>query len=314
MKEKIYQYINDITESSKNDKLVFFVGAGVSALSNYPSWRSLVDNFYEKLYGHPKQGDYPPDEFLRIPQMFYNVKGKSAYDSVLTEVFQVDRQTNPIHDKILGMNPKHIITTNYDNLIDTACWKRGKYFSVISTEADVANPTSPRYLLKVHGDFRKGYVGENVVLKEDDYLNYDQDYPLISNLTKTILATHSIVFIGYGLGDYNINMLLNWVRKLQKDSYQKPFFIRTDPLPIEQETQIYYENKGLQIIDAAGLVEDTEIEYLERYSVVMDLLIESTRNKIMDKDNEVIGYIYRKISPLFALPRVRKIDLKHVFE
>ncbi len=310
----VVECIKEITESSRNGKLVFFVGAGVSTLSDYPQWWRLVDKYHEELYGSPKKGNYSSDEYLRIPQIFYNVKGEMAFDGILKGFFQVDKPTNPIHDKILAMNPAHVITTNYDNLIDTACWKRGKYFSVISAEEDVANATSSRYLLKVHGDFRRGYKGESVVLKEDDYLNYDQNYPLISNLMKTIIATHTIVFIGYGLGDYNINMLLNWVRKLQKDSFHKPFFIRTDPSPIENDTSIYYENKGLRIIDAASLIDSSESDYLERYSAVMDLLIESKENKFITKDDEVIDYIYGKISPLFALQYIRKIDLKHVFE
>jgi len=314
MDDKVYQYVKDITESSRNGKLVFFVGAGVSTLSDYPQWWKLVDKFHEELYGYQKKGNYSADEYLRIPQIFFNVKGESAYNDVLKDIFQVDKKPNPIHDKILAMNPKHIITTNYDNLIDTVCWKRGKYYSVISAEEDVAHVTSSRYLLKVHGDFRRGYNGKNIVLKEDDYLNYEQDYPLISNLMKTIIATHTIVFIGYGLGDYNINMLLNWVKKLQKDSFHKPFFIRTDPFPIEKETLIYYENKGLKIIDAASLIKNSESDYLERYSVVMDLLIDSRENKFISKDEEVIDYIYKKISPLFSLEYVRKIDLKHVFD
>lgn len=312
--KKVIQYIKEITESSRNRKLVFFVGAGVSTLSDYPQWWRLVDKYHEELYGSPKEGNYSSDEYLRIPQIFYNVKGEMAFDNILKDFFQVDKPTNPIHDKIISMNPAHIITTNYDNLIDTVCWKRGKYYSVISAEEDVANATSSSYLLKVHGDFRRGYKGEHVVLKEDDYLNYEQNYPLISNIMRTMIATHTIVFIGYGLGDYNINMLLNWVRKLQKDSFHKPFFIRTDPSPIEIETSIYYENKGLRIIDAASLIGSSETDYIERYSAVMDLLIDSKENKFITKDDEVIDYIYERISPLFALQYIRKIDLKHVFE
>ncbi|MGG5180999.1 SIR2 family protein [Bacillus sp. MM09(2025)] len=309
----IFEYIKEITTSSRNGKLVFFVGAGVSTLSDYPQWWRLVDKYHEELYGSSKNGTYSSDELLRIPQIFYNVKGPAAFDNILEGFFQVDKSTNQIHDKILAMNPVHIITTNYDNLIETACWKRGKYFSVISAEEDVANANSPRYILKVHGDFRLGYKGENVVLKEDDYLNYDQNYPLISNLMKTIIATHTIVFLGYGLADYNINMLLNWVRKLQRDSYNKPFFIRTDPSPIEKETLIYYEKKGLRIIDAASLKGSSETDYFKRYSTVMNYLIDSKENKFITKE-DVIEYIYEKISPLFSLQHIRKIDLKHVFE
>src|SRR5690625_3320217 len=131
---------------------------------------------------------------------------------------------------------------------------------------------------------------------------------------KSIIATHTIVFIGYGLGDYNINMLLNWVRKLQKDSFHKPFFIRTEPDPVQIEDAIYYENKGIRIIDAASLMDKTDISYLDRYSKVMDLLIESKENMLITNDNEVINYIYDRISPLFSLQCVRKVDLKYVFE
>lgn len=312
--EKLHQYIQELTKASKNGKLVFFVGAGLSALSEYPQWRKLVDEYYVGLYGKKKESDYTSDEYLRIPQIFYDVKGEDAYDEILEKVFAVDKPTNQIHDKILALNPVHIITTNYDNLIDKACWQRGRYFSVISAEEDVAKATSSRYLLKVHGDFRRGYKGKYVVLKESDYMNYDLNYPLISNLMKTIMATYTIVFIGYGLGDYNINLLLNWVKQLQKDGYKRPFFIRTDHKPIEENIAKYYERKGLRIIDSTTLVETGKKEYMKRYTAVMDLLIESKDNNLLFEDNEIIEYIYQKLSPLFVLQRVRKLDLKYVFE
>ncbi|NRS46428.1 SIR2 family protein [Brevibacillus sp. HB2.2] len=312
--EKLNQYIKDITNASENGKLVFFVGAGLSTLSEYPQWWELVEKYHIGLYGKPKDSNYSSDEYLRIPQIFYDVKGEDEFDRILKDVFSVEKPTNPIHDKILTMNPVHIITTNYDSLIDKTCSKRGRYFSVISAEEDVASATSPRYLLKVHGDFRRGFKGKHVVLKESDYVNYEQEYPLISNIMKTIMATHTIVFIGYGLGDYNINLLLNWVKKLQKDGYKRPFFISTAPEPIEHNTAVYYESKGLRIIDAARLVESDGKDYMKRYNAVMDLLIDSRENNHLSEDDKIIEYIHEKLSPLFVLPCVRKIDLKFVFE
>lgn len=307
--EKIYQHIRDLTKASKNGKLVFFVGAGISRLSDYPQWGELVNEFNVHLYGKPKEGNYSSDEYLRIPQIFYDVEGEEAYDKVLENVFSVDKSTNPIHDKILSMNPVHIITTNYDNLLEKACWQRGRYFSVISAEEDIAKATSSRNLLKIHGDFKRGFHGKYVVLKESDYINYEQNFPLISNYMKTIMATHNIVFIGYGLGDYNINFIMNWVRQLQKDGYNKPFFIRVDHKPIEEKTAIYYESKGLRIIDAASLVNTEENEYLKRYEKVMDILIDSKDNALISNDNDVIDYLHQKLSPLFVLQNVRKLDL-----
>ncbi|WP_421535929.1 SIR2 family protein [Priestia sp. D3YE.R1] len=314
MDKKIYQYIQDITKAAKNENLVFFIGAGISRLSNYPQWSELVNKYYVNLYGQQKKNAYSSDEYLRIPQIFYDVEGEEAYDSILKEVFSVKRDTNSIHEKILAMNPIHIITTNYDDLIEKACWQRGQYLNVISSDEDVAKATSSRYLLKVHGDFSKGYKGKHVVLKESDYMNYEQNFPLISNLMKTLMATHTIVFIGYSLGDYNINSLLNWVKQLQKDGYNKPFFIRGDHKPIEEKTAVYYENRGLRIIDTAKLVKSSEYEYMKRYETFMNTLIESKDNALLSTDEDVIEYIYQKINPLFSLQRVRKLDLKYVFE
>lgn len=313
------QYIKEINKASRHGKLVFFVGAGVSTLSGYPRWIELVDTFYEKLYGkkRSKSEKLSSDDYLRIPQIFYDVLDKhekDQYDDILKEVFDVQKTPNPIHYKILSLNPVHIITTNYDDLIEKTCWQRGKYYTRISAEEDVSGAISSRYLVKVHGDFSRGYKAEQVVLKESDYVNYDQNYPLISNLMKTIMATHTIVFIGYGLGDYNINLLLNWVKQLQKEGYKKPFFIRTDVEPIKEIDIKYYENKGLRIIDSATLKKTKKSEYLERYNIVMDMIADYRNTKGKMTDAEIIDLIHHKIQPLTVLEAIRKIDLKYVFD
>ncbi|WP_028594645.1 SIR2 family protein [Paenibacillus assamensis] len=312
--DKINRYVKEIIEASKSGKLVFFVGAGLSTLSNYPQWWQLVNRYYEQLYGKTKEGSYSSDDYLRIPQMFYDVCGEKDYDRILENVFSVEKETNQIHDKMIALNPVHIITTNYDNLIERACGKRGKYFSVISGDEDIARATSSRYLLKVHGDFSRGFKGANVVLKESDYINYEQNFPLISNLMKTIMATHTIVFIGYGLGDYNIKMLMNWVKKLQNDSYKEPVLIRTEYEPLEENEEVYFEKKGLRIIDAASLIQSDKMEYLQRYDAVMNRLIESRDNSLISCDDDVIEFIYLKLNPLFTMKKLRKLDLKYVFD
>lgn len=307
-------YIKEIARASKYGKLVFFVGAGLSTLSEYPQWWELVDKYYYELYGKSKDGDYTSDDYLKIPQIFHDVKGETAYDTILEDVFSIIKTPNSIHYKLVAMNPVHIITTNYDDLIEKTCWQRGKYYSLISAEEDVAIALSSRYLLKVHGDFKRGFKGKNIVLKESDYINYDLNFPLISNLMKTLMATHTIVFIGYGLNDYNINILLNWVKNLQEDGYNKPFFIRTDHEPIEKNIATYYENKGLRIIDSARIIDTEESDYMTRYNSIMDLLINSRDNDDLSSDNDIIEYIYQKLSPLFVLKSVRKLDLKYVFD
>lgn len=313
---KMMQYIDEINKASRRGKLVFFVGAGVSSLSGYPKWSKLVDVFYKELYGEDREKELTSDDYLKIPQKYYDVleeSEKNKYDDILKNVFDVDSEPNEIHYKLVSLNPAHIITTNYDDLLEKTCCQRGKYYTKISREKDVSGDVSAKLLLKVHGDFSDGFKGDNIVLKESDYMSYEQNHPLISNLMKSIMSTYTIVFIGYGLGDYNINLLLNWVKQLQKSDFKRPFFIRTDKEAAKEIDRKYYYNKGLRIIDSASFIESEKNEYLKRYKAVMDRLIDY-RNNNKIKDDEIIEFVYNKIQPLFALKSMRKADLNCVFD
>ncbi|MCB9332676.1 MAG: SIR2 family protein [Lewinellaceae bacterium] len=54
--------------------------------------------------------------------------------------------------------------------------------------------------------------------KESDYLNYQTNWPLTSNLIKYIFTTKVVLFIGFSFTDDNLKRILNWaVEKLGKD-------------------------------------------------------------------------------------------------
>lgn len=304
------QYADEINEASRLGKLVFFVGAGVSRLSEYPTWGGLVDKFYKELYGKDRVGEYSSDELLRIPQFFYESKGKRHYELILRDVFDVEKEPHDIHYKILSLNPAHIITTNYDDLLEQTCRKRAKHYTKISADEELSRAASSRFLIKAHGDFSRGFRAENVVLKEDDYRHYDQNYALISTWMKTSLATSTLVFIGYSFRDHNIKLLLDWAIQFGK----KHFIIRTDYEPIKDFERKYYENRGLMIIDSASMVDSERLDFTRRYGAVMDVLIGSRDNTREMDDSEVIEFIYHKIKPLFVLKSIRKIDLSCVFD
>ncbi|MCT4632904.1 MAG: SIR2 family protein [Firmicutes bacterium] len=314
--EKYIDYIEEIQKASKNDKLVFFVGAGVSLLSEYPSWTELVNKFYTKLYKRKKRKKFTYEECLQIPEQFLKLKGQKEFDKIIKSTFNVEKEPNIVHSKMLLLNPAHFLTTNYDELIEKACNNRGKYYSVISSDVDVAYASSSKYILKCHGDFSNGYSADNIVLMDEDYLNYENKFALTSNLMKSIMSTHTIVFIGYGLADYNIKIILNWVKKLQKDGYRKPFFIKVDEKPIDKSMKIYYEEKGLRIIEACDICDTKSSSYSQRYIEVLDMIIYKKKyNFIKNKNSKkIIDLMYEKIESIAELPYIRKKDLKYKFD
>ena len=52
----------------------------------------------------------------------------------------------------------------------------------------------------------------SVVLKEQDYLDYSQKHVLIELFIKSLLTDHIVLFLGYSLNDYNIKLILSWLK------------------------------------------------------------------------------------------------------
>ena len=46
----------------------------------------------------------------------------------------IESEPNIIHDKILELNPYHIITTNYDNLIERQANQKGMFYDIVSKD------------------------------------------------------------------------------------------------------------------------------------------------------------------------------------
>ena len=77
-------------------------------------------------------------------------------------------KVNPIHKEIFKLKPTHIITTNYDNLLEEAAIEAGQFFHTVKHDLDLPYDNFNKTIIKMHGDFEH----RNIVLKEDDYLNY----------------------------------------------------------------------------------------------------------------------------------------------
>jgi NAD-dependent SIR2 family protein deacetylase len=321
------EYFSQIKQAAIDGKLLFFVGAGVSALSGYPEWSRLVQEFEKGIDMQmvnvrekhiddfpdcPFKG-YSSDELLRIPQKFYAAKGKSKYNKILNDFFIIENNSNKIHDMMLELNPAHFITTNYDKLIEKACVKGHKNYSSISCDSDVAKVSSSNYILKVHGEFKPIIDGKDVVLKENDYINYDTNLPLINNLAKSLVATNTVVFIGYGLNDYNINQMLNWVKRIQGNDFRH-YFVRVDYNRLKASERKYYEKMGMNIIDVTTLLNSKKGDYLKRYNYFMERLISENKwDRINDLKSSLM-YINIKLSGLVLYNYIRRVDLIMVFD
>lgn len=303
--------LQDIKYYSELGKLSIFIGAGVSKLSGLPSWWDLIVNMADDIgysYNIDKNGKahFSSEEYLKIPQMYFIEKGKELYKKKVINDIGKPVEPNEIHDLIMSLNPTNILTTNYDTLIEQSAIKFGKNYSVINSNKNVSNAKTNHYIIKVHGDFSSEFV-----LKEQDYLDYEKNFILIDNIVKTVFATNLVIFIGYGLNDYNIKLILNWVKNVQSDSFVKPIFIHTGERLNELEIKYYHDSRSIRVLDCNDFTSNKD--YLTKYKEVIENILQYNEKERFSNKTEILDYIYNKIKDLKNISYLRREDFKNIF-
>lgn len=230
-----------INEAQHNEQLVLFVGAGASRSAGMPSWNQAVQSVADKLGIIVNS----PNDFLRIPQYYYNSRGKKEYSQLMQEVFMYRNYLSPqlVHDYIIKFNTQTIVTTNYDNLIEQAAEKNSEMIRVISKDSDLPYRKAGRELIKIHGDFEN----DNFVLKEEDYLKYSQNFKLIENYIKSIIGTKVVLFIGYSFNDPDVKQIFSWAKNILNGDFQPAYLIETGNNYNNNEDE-YFRKFGVNVL------------------------------------------------------------------
>lgn len=298
-----------IIEASQTESLTFFVGAGVSKLSDAPKWSELIDAFSDRI-GREKKLYYSNEEYLSIPQMYYYSidQDDGKYYDFINNCFGSKKLIpNAIHKMLLDLNPHAFITTNFDDLLETAASENCQSFKVVACDDEISEINGNRFILKLHGDLNH----RNIVLKEEDYLNYSENFKLVETLLKSIFATNTVVFIGYGLNDYNIKLILNWTKTLLKEKFNKPIFIYTDDAELSKNELRYHESKGLSVVDYRHCADTEPIDFINRYKSVLNSINDSSYFSVKGKDEiEAFELLYDLLAPLDIMKALRIQDIK----
>lgn len=266
-KEDLLEYINLFREKAENNKLIIFVGSGVSLnVDGMPSWYSLIQKMaqtinYSKCSTCKNSKDgcsdfcllkeyYSTDEFLKIPQYVYN-KSKDLYNKILKENIKDVSVDAPLSEAIFDINPVHIITTNYDTLLESSKNEFCEQYQVIVHDKDLLKAEKSKYIIKMHGDINDL---DTIILKEEDYLNYSQEHILLELFVKSLLVDHTILFLGYSLNDYNIKLIISWLNYMRSQnnalsSGQKVGYIVLDEYEISDTQISYFAGNNIGVIN-----------------------------------------------------------------
>lgn len=222
------RYLHSIARAALADKLVVLVGAGVSMNSGFPSWEQLATSSKHLLPSRPKQDivEIKKDLLNYFEQFQILDKKHELKDSIKKEFAKVGNNTNYIHDLIFGLQPRVILTTNYDDLLEEYDNSHARIYNTIRTNYNIRDKTGARLIVKMHGDFHTN----RIVITKTDYEKYhsSDDYRLILNTVSTSIADNILLLIGFSGKDPNVNAILTNIKNALTEDAASVFLLSAD--------------------------------------------------------------------------------------
>jgi hypothetical protein len=253
------------------DRLIIFLGAGVSKAANLPSAESLAEMLAAELRADfEKDPQFSPKlpelerasgRLQEVAQLHY-----AYYKSRRTHQLVADRMAEAEERAKLGFlrpiknlqNIREVFTTNYDCLPEKILGAAN--FQLIYRARDLRQALTPKLkLYKLHGTRTDT---ESMVLTLDDYSNYERNHQELIDALKTLLRQKSVVVVGYSMQDENFAKIYSEAVGDADDV--RNFFVSPDASLMQQ---LRWPQKGFQHVplSAEDFFPQLEADYNDQY-------------------------------------------------
>lgn len=240
-----FQMPEGLVDAAHEKKVVIFAGAGISTEvpSVFPD--TVLDIAANRL------GIEQPESFPETLEAFQQRFGRAALVRMVKDKFdyidgfiRLRNNARNFHRELATMPYlRDVVTTNWDLYFEEECGAT----PFVSGE-DVALYDMPgRRVLKVHGSMSNL---ASVVATETDYKKRLEELSgnVMGGLLRQMLATRTVVFIGYSLRDWNFRRLYSALRADMADYAPKAYMVT----PFGSDGQIE-EDFGLTVIRTSGV-------------------------------------------------------------
>lgn len=244
MKYEVHEAKPILEELLLKGRLNIFVGSGISIDSGIPTWNGLINEFLE-MAKNIRFVD--TNDKLKI-EAIYKDAGKRQVDSrfnpieiatvlknTLKEAKEISipqsqaykeyknwigkifgsKQANSKHKDIVATDYKYILTSNYDDLLQSAAYDMG-YLELSSQTYDYKSQTEiirkvnneEPAIIHVHGMVNKLEIDELIFTKEDYNKMILKSFPGFSFAIRMLFTRYSTLFVGYGASDPHLEEVL----------------------------------------------------------------------------------------------------------
>jgi hypothetical protein len=201
---------------------VVFLGAGASAsclgvdgVTRPPLWKAFLEKIKAAC---PSGTDFTAaddllakEKYLDAAEVLLAKITPPDFTRIVREQFVQPRfSKSDIHLSVLNLDPKIVVTTNYDDIYDTFCrtgeardgYNVCKYYEDHLVN-DLRSPV--RLIIKSHGCVSDA---SRIVLTRSQYFRERQKHAAFYAILDALFLTSTVLFVGYGLSDPDIQLVL----------------------------------------------------------------------------------------------------------
>jgi hypothetical protein len=233
-------HMQDLACEIRKNRVILFVGAGVSKNLGIPDFLELIEFIAGEL-GYDAEAFERLGDYLTLAEYYHMRKGTLR---PLLEWLERKSHVPPsaivrsrMHELIVRLRFGLIYTTNYDSWLEAAFEHHHVPCKKIIHVRDIPQvPADAVQIVKFHGDFEDP---ESVVLSESSFFKrLGFESPLDIKLRSDALG-RSILFIGYSLSDINIRYLLykihiQWAESDWADLRPRSYIFLARPNPVQE--------------------------------------------------------------------------------
>lgn len=230
-------------------RCIVFLGAGASAncmsadkTCNPPLWKDFLKQLQVAIpYGTDLSSIdelIAKEHFLDAAEVIIGKIPQADFTRIIRQLFVSPRfNESKIHEAVLEIDPKIVVTTNYDNVYDNYCrsgmandgYNVCKYYESHLVN-DLRSPV--RLVIKAHGCVSDP---SQIVLTRSQYFKERQKHGAFYEILDALFLTNTILFLGYSLSDPDIQLVLENSNIAAQSSHKHYAFISDDLHPdIEQ--------------------------------------------------------------------------------
>jgi hypothetical protein len=228
-----------------NNRCTPFIGAGAS--QPWLPLGSKIARDWAEEYHYPLDDTWQLDKvaqfvgIVRDDEMIPKTELCDMFMKLGTPDFSKykdDPHTSEPHTRLARLNFPIYITTNYDKFMEEALKSNGRTADSeycrwneaveLTTESSIfSNPGYVPTKAKPLVYHLHGYIDDpqSIVLTERDYIyfliNLSKDEKLIPTIIRKALASTSLLFVGYSLGDINFRVIFQGIMSIVRSNFQQ---------------------------------------------------------------------------------------------